>query len=440
MPAPQSLHWIDCCSVVEAVPGLNLILLPDFTIVGASDAYLDATMTKREEIMGRNLFEVFPDSPDEPMADGVANLRASLNRVLENRRADSMPIQRYPIRRPEEAGGGFEERYWSPINVPVFREGELVYIVHRVEDVTGFIRLQEQSANASKAAETAQARADEMAAEIMAQSERLSKSQAQLQEAYDALRVDFEREREVVRILQQPLKFRVPEHAYPGLRIAAVYSAAPDEDYVGGDFYDVVPLMDGRIAFVLGDVCGHGIETAARAREVKDVLQAFLRTYPAYPAATLTRLSDYLVEERELGGRDLWCTFVAISLAIALPDRSVIQFARAGMESPTIIRADGKIEHVEGGGLPVGILPHQVYSDVAVRIEPGETVVLTTDGLTEARRDGEVLWREGVDELVQRAMAEPDLYAMGEAILAGARDYSGGQLTDDACLLLLRRQ
>src|SRR5713226_4067263 len=95
LPAP------DFRSLFESAPGLYLVLTPDLRIVAVSDAYLLATMTKRQEILGRGIFDVFPDNPDDPQATGVRNLKASLNRVLENRAADAMPVQKYDIRRPE---------------------------------------------------------------------------------------------------------------------------------------------------------------------------------------------------------------------------------------------------------------------------------------------------------------------------------------------------
>lgn len=128
----------------ESAPGLYLILLPDpaFTIVAVSDAYLFATMTKREEILGRGLFDVFPDNPSEPNADGVRNLRASIERALQHGAPDTMAIQKYDIRRSASEGGGFEERYWKLVNSLVFgKDNKCVYIIHRAEDVTEFVRL-----------------------------------------------------------------------------------------------------------------------------------------------------------------------------------------------------------------------------------------------------------------------------------------------------------
>ena len=128
----------------ESTLGLYLVLKPDLTIVAVSDAYLNATMTKREDIVGRGLFDVFPDNPDDPAANGVSNLRASLERVLRNRTSDAMAVQKYDIRRPDSEGGGFTERYWSPVNSPVLNGGgEVLYILHRVEDVTDFVRLKQ---------------------------------------------------------------------------------------------------------------------------------------------------------------------------------------------------------------------------------------------------------------------------------------------------------
>ena len=128
----------------EAAPGLYLVLTADLRIVAVSDAYLRATMTRREAILGRDIFEVFPDNPDDPAATGVSNLRASLETVLRSGRADTMPVQKYDVRRPEAEGGGFEERYWSPRNSPVHGPGGAVrYILHRVEDVTDFVRLKQ---------------------------------------------------------------------------------------------------------------------------------------------------------------------------------------------------------------------------------------------------------------------------------------------------------
>jgi PAS domain S-box-containing protein len=141
----------DFQTLFEGAPNLYLVLTPDLKIVAVSDAYCRATMTGRAGILGRGIFEVFPDNPTDLAATGVSNLRSSLERVLKFRRPDAMAVQKYDIRKPESEGGGFEERYWSPLNSPVLdKDGEVIWIIHRVEDVTELIKLQAQGAESNR--------------------------------------------------------------------------------------------------------------------------------------------------------------------------------------------------------------------------------------------------------------------------------------------------
>src|SRR5437867_4943244 len=170
----QPLPTPDFQVLFESAPGLYLVLTAALTIVAVSDAYLKATMTKREDILGRGLFEVFPDNPDDPTATGVRNLRASLDRVLTHRVPDTMAVQKYDIRRPESEGGGFEERYRSPVNSPVLgADGKIAYIIHRVEDVTEFIRLKQEESEQRRITERLQTRAAEMETDIFGRAQQV---------------------------------------------------------------------------------------------------------------------------------------------------------------------------------------------------------------------------------------------------------------------------
>jgi signal transduction histidine kinase len=135
---------LDYRDLFENAPGLLLILEPKpprFAILDATSSYLRATLTERAAIVGRGLFEVFPDNPADPHATGTSNLRASLERVIASGAPDTMAVQKYDIRRPESEGGGFEERFWSPINAPVMSPaGGVAFIIHRVTDVTELVR------------------------------------------------------------------------------------------------------------------------------------------------------------------------------------------------------------------------------------------------------------------------------------------------------------
>jgi PAS domain-containing protein len=139
MPSNRTdIEAVDFRAVFEQSPALQLLLDPSFMIVAVTDAYAGATMTERDKIVGRHLFEVFPDNPDYDHADGVSNLRRSLLNVVQKRAADAMPVQKYDIRQPD---GSFEERYWQPLNWPILgKDGFVSLIVHQVEDVTEAVR------------------------------------------------------------------------------------------------------------------------------------------------------------------------------------------------------------------------------------------------------------------------------------------------------------
>ncbi|HVY44415.1 MAG TPA: ATP-binding protein [Minicystis sp.] len=133
---------VDFEAAFTNAPAAMLLLAadPQFTIVAASDAYLNATMTRRDEIVGRAMFDAFPDNPADAAATGTRNLGASLRRVLATRAADAMPLQRYDIPRRRSIAFEFAERHWSPENAPVRSHGGVVtHIVHRVEDVTSLV-------------------------------------------------------------------------------------------------------------------------------------------------------------------------------------------------------------------------------------------------------------------------------------------------------------
>jgi hypothetical protein len=115
----------------------NYLLLdpgPGLHIVDLNDAYARATLTSAARVAGERLFDVFPDNPDDPLADGVSKLFHSLKTVVETGRAHAMDLQRYDVR---DATGCFVARYWRPINTPLFSEaGDLIHILHQASEVT----------------------------------------------------------------------------------------------------------------------------------------------------------------------------------------------------------------------------------------------------------------------------------------------------------------
>ncbi|MEV0483821.1 ATP-binding protein [Streptomyces sp. NPDC050508] len=188
-----------------------LVLSPDFTIVEVNRAYLAATRTERA-IVGQRIFDVFPDNPDDPSADGVANLRRSLESVVATGRKDTMALQRYDI--PGGEAGTFDERYWSPVNSPVLdADGRVTHIIHRVEDVTDFVHLRRVGREQERAVAEAQMRAEGMeidlfvrAREIHEVNEQLSRANAELDAAGRQLREEQRAKDQFIATLSHELR------------------------------------------------------------------------------------------------------------------------------------------------------------------------------------------------------------------------------------------
>lgn len=140
----------------EALPHLVLVLTPgpDFIMVAANEGRVRGTNTRREDCIGRSIFEVFGRNPDGQSEFGAGVLRASLERVVQTGKPDRMAITKYDIPRPASEGGGFEVRYWSPLNVPVLDDrGEVRYIIHQTEDVTDQVLAEQHSSTHLKLAD-----------------------------------------------------------------------------------------------------------------------------------------------------------------------------------------------------------------------------------------------------------------------------------------------
>lgn len=219
-------------NIFEALPGAFLLLLPDadFTIAGVSDEYLRATLTERDAIVGHPLFEMFPDNPDTPDANSTANLSRSLKRVVATRRADVMAVQRYDVRRAD--GTGFDVRYWSPVNAPIFADdGELLCIAHRVDNVTEYVRLTEAHAEQRAVTEMLTADKVSMEAEIVRRSIDIDNAKQDLQVANAELAEYARRAREAAQGKDEFLAMLAHELRNP---LAAITSALQLWDMAAG--------------------------------------------------------------------------------------------------------------------------------------------------------------------------------------------------------------
>ena len=255
-----------------------------------------------------------------------------------------------------------------------------------------------------------------------------------------ALREALEKERRVSGLLENLMLRTVSPNDFPNLSVETFYQAASGESRVGGDFFDVFTLGQGKVALVVGDVSGKGLQAAELTAEIKYVLRAILREVEQ-PAAAIARLNDFICEAQRQGdlGSD---HLVVLSLVLIDPGTEKAVCLSAGGDPVLLLRKSGEIEPLSSGGLLLGVHPGAVYTENHFPFYAGDTLALFTDGLTEARPQGPktMLGYEGLGQLAIRSKSQETLHDMGQHIMEGAQTWAGGVFQDDACLLLARRR
>jgi serine phosphatase RsbU (regulator of sigma subunit) len=217
--------------------------------------------------------------------------------------------------------------------------------------------------------------------------------------------------------------------AVPGLDVGHRYESAAQVE-VGGDVFDFLELPDARLALVLGDVTGHGIDAAADMAMGKFVFRSLARRH-VEPGEFLEHANDVVVAELASGA------FITMAYLVADSDGR-IACASAGHPRPRLLHTDGRIEELGGGGLALGIAEGQAYEETRVELEPGESVVVYTDGLVEARRDGEQYGVERLDRALA-AHAQLDAQELADALVRDCRAFSREELADDCAIVVIRR-
>jgi serine phosphatase RsbU (regulator of sigma subunit) len=217
----------------------------------------------------------------------------------------------------------------------------------------------------------------------------------------------------------------------PGLELGHVYESSAEVE-VGGDVYDFLLLEDGRLAVVLGDVTGKGIGAAADMAMAKFTFRALARSYPE-PSSFLAKANEVVVEEMELG------KFITMLYVVVDPARGLASCASGGHPPLRLVRPDGSVTAVDAQGMALGIDVDQVYPEREVRLEPGSALVLYTDGIIEARRRGELYGESRLDASLARHATLPAQH-LAEQVVADTRAFSGGDLSDDCAVVVLRLQ
>jgi serine phosphatase RsbU (regulator of sigma subunit) len=246
----------------------------------------------------------------------------------------------------------------------------------------------------------------------------------------------FQERTEIAHTLQSSL---LPPDLPPiaGLQIGARYTAAGSGIDVGGDFYDVFPLDQGRHVFVLGDVCGRGVHAAATAALARHTIRSAAITH-ATPAAILGHVNDVLLRSQPPGVLEpRFCTAV---VGILTPEGGgfLLDVAVGGHPLPVVRRADGSVGPIGTAGSVLGILDHPVATTTRLALAPGDVVVAVTDGILEMRHDGE----EFGDDRLRQVLAAADPGADAEAVAAAVEEtavaFASRPRADDLTVLVLR--
>ena len=216
----------------------------------------------------------------------------------------------------------------------------------------------------------------------------------------------------------------------PGLELGDVYESAARVE-VGGDVYDYLTLGDGRLAVVLGDVTGHGVDATADMAMAKYVFRSLAREHPD-PGTFLAAANDVVSSEIAPG------RFITMVELVFDATGGEVTCASGGHPPPRLVLPDGTVESIAARGLALGIDAPQKYETVTELFPPGAIVVAYTDGVIEARRGGEQFGVERLDALLAERRGLPP-QEIAEAALAACRDWTEGELTDDFAVVVVKR-
>jgi PAS domain S-box-containing protein len=219
----------------------------------------------------------------------------------------------------------------------------------------------------------------------------------------------------------------------PGVEVAARFHAAGEGFEVGGDFYDLFATRPDGWAAVIGDVCGKGPDAAAVTALARYTLRA-AAMQEAEPSRVLTLLNEAMLHDQSRESRFCTVTYASVQRD---GDAIRLQVASGGHPLPFVVRADGRVEQLGSSGTLIGIVPEVEIEDDQDRLDPGDTLVLYTDGVIDARTDGEPLGEEGLAELLG-ATAGLNAATIAERIEQAAVEHWGGTVGDDVAVVVLR--
>ncbi len=242
----------------------------------------------------------------------------------------------------------------------------------------------------------------------------------------------LERERHIAEVLEHTV---IPP---PGLRVAGLdlavrYEPSSAEAGIGGDFYDIFELGDGKVGVLIGDVTGKGLAAAVGITAVRHSIRSYAYLDPR-PSRVLTLANDALW--RSLIGSDELGMLTAF-FAVIDTRFGGVSYASGGHEPALLKAADGRVERLDVRGPLLGVMAGVEYDERSRRLQSGDKVVMVTDGITEARPCPEELFGvEGVERFLSTFSAQ-DVDSIADGIVQSARDHAGGRLLDDAAVVVV---
>jgi PAS domain S-box-containing protein len=254
----------------------------------------------------------------------------------------------------------------------------------------------------------------------------------------DQLAAAASKNERIAEVLQRSMLQNSTAGKFARIAVETLYQAALNEAAVGGDFFDAFAMSGDKVAFVVGDVSGKGLIAAGRTAEVKYALRAFLHEYQE-PGVAMTRLNDFICDTHRLDA-DNGEMFIILVIAVVNSVTGDVVFSSAGAEPTLILRSNNQVDHVVIAGTPLGIERRSVYASFSTVLEIGDTVMMVTDGITEARHERCFLGLDGFAELAVKNGSGTSLGVLCRSIYDGAQEFAHGNITDDVCLLLARRQ
>jgi AmiR/NasT family two-component response regulator len=241
---------------------------------------------------------------------------------------------------------------------------------------------------------------------------------------------ELRRERGVVASLAEQFASQAP--TVPGFEVASRFEPASELARVGGDFFDFVTLDDHRTGVVIGDVCGKGIATATFTAMARHMLRAYC-VEDASPVQVLTRLNRALCPQMSDD-----CPFISLLYGVLDRRDSSFAYCSAGHPAPLLWEPEQRCcRTLDLNRGVVGMFPEREYDQERVTLSQGATLVMFTDGVTEAHNGTEMLESAGVRQLVEERASEP-VEVIADSILARARQFAGGFLRDDVAILVMR--